>query len=799
MSKDRHINFKILRDRILVSDKKSGPEARVPREYWRSLEELADSPILEEFIRREFPQHAEEWNDAVERRTFLKLMGASLALAGLSGCVIQPPEKIVPYVKQPEEEVPGKGLYFATAFSLGGIATPLLARSNEGRPTKLEGNPDHPNNRNSDPNDKGSSATDIFSQASILTLYDPDRSQTPLYRGETRPWTQFMAEIRGLIEKETDGLKAKKGAGLRFLTETITSPSLAAQMKSILTDFPEAKWHQYEPANRDNARAGAVMAFGQPVNTIYDFSKADRILSLGSDFLACQPGSLRYARDYAAKRRISGDKTEMNRLYVVESTPTTTGANADHRFSVRPSELETISVKFLESIQIYQMLSLTNERTAKGSAKNPASSVPPRASLQPDNRLVDAIARDLFQNKGESLVIVGDEQPPIIHALGHAINAALGNVGKTVFYTDPVEASSVDQTQSLRELVSDIDAGRVETLIMIGGNAAYNTPADLRLDFNRLNRVKLRAHLSLYNNETSELCHWHIPAAHYLESWSDARSYDGTATIVQPLIAPLYEGKTAHEVLALFSDNYDRKPYDIVRDYWRTQAGGRVQGIGGIGGSQNELAKPSAAPVAEVAGDFESWWRKCLHDGFVPNSALPAKTVSLKSDWASALSSSNTQPPKPNTLEVVFRADPSIYDGRFANNGWLQELPKPLTKLTWDNVALVSPNTAKKIGVAPQNYEQDKKGREAYVDTIEIKLGGRAITKAVPAWVMPGQPDDVITIHLGYGRERAGRVGNGQGFNAYEIRASDAPWFATGAQVTKASGQYQLATTQVHF
>src|SRR5258706_14063168 len=474
-------------------------------------------------------------------------MGASLALAGLSGCVIQPPEKIVPYVKQPEEEVPGKGLYFATAFSLGGIATPLLARSNEGRPTKLEGNPDHPNNRSGDPNDKGSSATDIFSQASILTLYDPDRSQTPMYRGETRPWTQFIAEIRGLIQKEGDGLKAKKGAGLRFLTETITSPSLAAQIKSILTDFPEAKWHQYEPANRDNARAGAMTALGQSGNTIYDFSKADRILSLGSDFLACQPGSLRYARDYSAKRRISGDKAEMNRLYVVESTPTTTGANADHRFSVKPGEMLEVAG------------AIGTENNFPGSEHFAGWAT--------------AILHDLQQHRGASIVIAGDDQSPAIHAFAHAANNTLGNVGKTVFYTDPLEANSVDQTQSLRELVTDIDGGQVETLIIIGGNPAYNTPIDLRLDLNRLNKVKLRAHLSLYNDETSDICHWHIPATHYLESWGDARSYDGTVTIVQPLIAPLYEGRTAHEVLALFSENYDQKPYDIVRGYWQENAG----------------------------------------------------------------------------------------------------------------------------------------------------------------------------------------------------------------------------------
>ena len=773
MDNDRHINFKLLRDRVLGS---SNGEAK-GKQYWRSLEELADSPIFEEFVQREFPQQAEEWNDPVERRTFLKLMGASLALAGLSGCVIQPPEKIVPYVKQPEEEIPGRGLYFATAFSLGGIATPLLARSNEGRPTKLEGNPDHPNNRNSDPSDKGSSATDIFSQASILTLYDPDRSQTPMYRGETRPWTQFMAEIRGLIQKDGDGLKAKKGAGLRFLTETITSPSLAAQMKSILTDFPEAKLHQYEPANRDNARAGAVMAFGQPVNTIYDFSKADRILSLGSDFLACQPGSLRYARDYAAKRRIMGDKAEMNRLYVVESTPTTTGAVADHRFSVKPSEMED----FIGAV-------LAGPLPMKRG--KPPSGIP--------IGWIVALALDLDNHKDASIIIVGDDQPPVIHALAHAINASLGNVGKTVFYTDPVEANSVDQTQSLRELVNDIDGGHVDTLIILGGNPAYNTPVDLRLDLNRLNNVKLRAHLSLYNNETSDICHWHIPATHYLESWGDARTYDGTVTIVQPLIAPLYEGRTAHEVLALFSENYDRKPYDMVKDYWRGQSGTTGSGVS-TGSGSDRVAAASSPPT-----DFESWWRKCLHDGFLPNTALPTKTVALKSDWASSLTQTNADrtsalPANKSSYELVFRTDPTIYDGRFGNNGWLQELPKPLTKITWDNVALISANTAKKLGVAPQNYEEDKRGRGAMVDQLELKLNGRAISKAVPAWVMPGQPDDVITIHLGYGRGRAGRVGNDQGFNAFDIRPADAPWTALGAQATKAAGRYELGTTQVHF
>jgi MoCo/4Fe-4S cofactor protein with predicted Tat translocation signal len=819
MSNDRHINFKLLRDRILSEPRQAGVAGgpSSPKEYWRSLEELADSPIVEEFVRREFPHAADEWNDPVERRTFLKIMGASLALAGLSGCVIQPPENIVPYVRQPEELVPGQGLFFATAMTLAGVAAPLLVRSNEGRPTKIEGNPEHPSSG-------GSTASDIFSQASILGLYDPDRSQTPLYRGETRPWTTFVAEIRGLIEKENDGIRAKRGAGLRFLTETITSPTLAAQLKQILTDFPEAKWHQYEPVNRDNARAGAIMAFGQDVHTTYDFSKADRILSLGSDFLNGHPENLRYARDYARRRGVDRDKTEMNRLYVMESTPTITGANADHRFSFPPSKMQWNATQILSLAWNF----LRSQKEFSGAEK-----------LRPDAFWGAGIVTDLDAHRGASIIIVGDDQPPFVHALAHDLNDRLENVGKTVFYTDPLEANSVDQTQSLRELVGDIDGGRVETLVIIGGNPAYNTPIDLRLDLNRLNKVKLRAHLSLYNNETSDICHWHIPAAHYLESWGDTRTFDGTVTLVQPLIAPLYEGKTAHEMLALFSDNYDKKPYEIVKEYWRS-SGGRVSGVGGrqtagaesqasgsgqstpsispsavtssspattAGGTPATRPQDTGAPAAPAASptpsttDFDSSWRKWLHDGFIPNTALPAKTVAPKSDWANSLNQeAGGMPALPaNTYELVFRTDPSIYDGRFANNGWLQELPKPLTKVTWDNVAYVSPATAQKLGVTPPNYEEDKKGKQAFVDMVQLGLGDKTVSKSVPVWVMPGQPDDVITIHLGYGRSLGGRIAPNIGFSAYDIRRSDMPWTAAGAWVNQTGQRYELATTQVHF
>jgi molybdopterin-containing oxidoreductase family iron-sulfur binding subunit len=790
MSEDRHINFKLMRERILAQD--DGLDVRPSgKKFWRSLEELADAPEFREFVAREYPQHAEEWNDPLERRTFLKLMGASMALAGLSGCAFQPAEKIVPNVKQPEDLIPGKALFFATASSLGGIATPLLARSNEGRPTKVEGNPDHPNSRNGDPQDRGSSATDIFSQASILGLYDPDRSQIPLYREEARTWATFVGEIRTALDEQ----RPKQGAGMRFLTETVTSPTLAAQLKGILTEFPGAKWHQYEPVNNDNARAGAMMAFGQPVNTIYDFSKADRILSLDADFLSAHPGTLKYARDFAARRRrlvaiydqILDESALMNRLYVIETTPTTTGAAADHHWSVKPSEL----------------LKAANTITNGVVGKN-ADGTTSTSSVD----LVDAITRDLQQHKGASIVIAGKEAPPQVHAMAHAMNAALGNVGKTVFYTDPVEANSVDQQQSLQELLKDIDDGHVELLVIVGGNPVYNTPVDLKLDKDRMFKVtKLRVHLSQYRDETSELCHWQIPESHYLEAWSDTRSYDGTVSIVQPLIEPLYQSKSAHELLAVFSPQYDKNPYDIIREFWQTH-------FPAVNSPQlardpkhpEIIISASVTPGVAPAADFESWWRKCVHDGFVSNTALPVKRVSAKVDALAPNAGGTPAVPvttvpatsdaQAGTFELVFRTDPTIYDGRFANNGWLQELPKPLSKLTWDNAALVSPNTAAQLGL---EKTIGKKGGDIYVDTIKLKHQGRTITDAVPTWITPGQPDGVITIHLGYGRKNAGRVGNGHGFNAYEIRSADSPWSSGDVQVEKSNVQHLLAVTQLHF
>ena len=780
---DRHINFKLMRDHILALQDVETP--RGGKKYWRSLEELADTPVFREFVEREFPQQAEGWLDPIERRTFIKLMGASLALAGLTGCVFQPPEKIVPNVKQPEEYVPGKALFFATAAPLFGAATPVIVRSNDGRPTKIEGNPDHPNNRPTDfpPEDpirdpRGSSATDIFTQASILSLYDPDRSPTLTYREDIRTWTAFVAEMRSMLDEQ----RPKQGAGIRFLTESIISPTFGALMKEVQTALPQAKWHQYEPANRDNARAGAVRAFGQAVNTTYRFDLAQRVLSLDCDFLAPTiPGYLRYSRDFMARRRITETNKEMNRLYVVETTPSNTGAIADHAFEVKPSEFEGVANTIATGI--------LSQPPFGGNANLP---------------WIAPLVKDLQEHKGASIVLAGENQPSIIHALAHALNNALGNVGKTVFYTDPLEVNSVDQRESLQALLTDIDAGAVELLVLIGGNPVHNTPVDLKLSSERLQKIANQndknriVHLSEYKDETSEWSHWHVPAAHYLESWGDTRSYDGTVTIIQPLIQPLYEGKTAYELLAVFTDKYDRKPYDMVKTFWQTQQN-QPQ-------TQPTPTEQASAPATAPSQDFETWWRQSIHDGFIANSAYQPKTLSLNPAWTGGLGEGPFHGPEepviPDSFELVFRTDPSIYDGRFANNGWLQELPKALTKVTWDNVAIVSPNSAQQIANARDNGGATK-GREHYVPLVEISnRQGQKVT--APLWVMPGQPDGVVTLHLGYGRRLAGKVGSGNdgepvGFDAYKIRTSFAPWFTTGAKITNTGRDYQLATTQLHF
>jgi len=708
------------RERVSLADRPAG------RRYWKSLEELAESPAFLELLRREFPQQASSFEDPKGRREFLALMGASLALAGLAGCTRQPAEKILPYVRQPEEIVPGRPLFFATAVAHDGYARGVLVESHEGRPTKVEGNPEHPMSLGS---------TDIFGQAHVLGLYDPDRSQTVKYYGEVRPWAAFREGLRAALEK----LRASRGEGLRFLTGAVTSPSLASQLEAILADLPAARWHSYEPVGRDNARAGAVLAFSEDVQAQYRLDAADVILCLEADLVAAHPASLRLIRQFVSRRRLGPDKqeqTHMNRLYVVESTPSLTGAMADHRLVLRASQVEGVARAIAAELGL---------AVSGGSSEYLA--------------WVKPLVKDLLRARGAALVLTGETQPAAVHALTHLINEKLDAAGQTVLYTAPVEPRPQDGLASLRELAADMEAGEVEILVILGANPAYDAPADLRFA-ERMFVVPLRIHLGLYEDETAERCHWHLPEAHPLETWSDARAADGTVTILQPLIAPLYGGQSAHEVLAAFTGRPDQTGYEIVREHWRGRLG----------------------------GEFEKRWQRALHDGVVADTALPAKAVSVTiGDWARAPTVR-----EPSGFEILFRPDPTVFDGRFANNGWLQELPKPLTKLTWENAALISPALAERLG-----FEVRETSSGHVTEVVELSYQGRTVE--APVWILPGHPDDAVTVHLGYGRTRAGRVGTGAGFSAYSLRSSDAPWFGSGLELRKTGATTRVACTQDHW
>jgi molybdopterin-containing oxidoreductase family iron-sulfur binding subunit len=690
--------------------------------YWRCLEELAGAPEFRDYLAREFPSQAEEWTDPASRRRFLRLMGASLALAGVSGCAFQPPEAIVPYVRQPEEIIPGKPLYFATAVTRGGYAAGVLVESHMGRPTKIEGNPDHP---------ASLGATDPFTQAAMLELYDPDRSQVVTHNGRVSTWNDLL----GVLANARPKWLAAGGAGLRILTGAVTSPTLARQLDALLARMPDAVWHVHEPAGRDAAHAGSLLAFDEGVDALHHLDRADVIVALDSDFLTRGPDSVRAARHFAARREPG--QGAVNRLYAAECTPTVTGAMADHRLPVPAGRVATVAHALAHAL---------------GLDGAPAVST----SSDAEARWVAAAARDLAAHKGTGLVLAGDDQPAEVHALAHALNGALGNVGKTVEYIPAVEhqPANAEQGGTLAELVRDMAGGRVETLVIIGTNPVYDAPADLGV-VGALAKVPLSIHLGLYDDETAQQCEWHAPGAHPLESWGDARAYDGTATIQQPLIAPLFGGKTAAELLAALLGETTTSPREIVRETWRSRHEG---------------------------DDFEAFWRASVHDGVVGGTTAQARAVTLR-PLTEILAAGAAAPGATQGLELVFRPDPTTFDGRYANNGWLQELPKPISKLTWDNAALVSPRTAGELQVANE-------------DVIELEYQGRKVEVAV--WIAPGHADGAVTLHLGYGRTRAGQVGTGAGVSAYLLRTSDAPGGGPGLKVRKTGGTYLLATTQHH-
>ena len=729
----------------------AAPNAHAGKAYWRSLDELSKTPEFQEYLEREFPERASEWRDPVSRREFLKLMAASLALAGAAtGCdsTQTSDETIVPYVVPPEDVVPGKAQYYATAFPFNGYGLGVLVESHTGRPTKVEGNPDHP---------ASLGATDLFAQASVLSLYDPDRSRVMRRSGGPSTWNVFHVELRNVMEAK----RKAAGKGLRILTDTVTSPTLTAQIQELLKQMPEARWHRWEPVTHDSVREAARLAFGRPVETIYRFENADRIVSLDAEFACFGPAGVRYAREFSRRRRVrksnptqekpqdaAHGSATMSRLYVVESTPTTTGASADHRVSLRASDVAVVARALAAQL---------------GIGSPDAAVLPPAVS----HEWLAALAKDLKEHAGRALVVVGEYQPPEVHALAHAMNQALGAVGQTVVHIEPLEANGASDVDSIRTLADEMRTGAVDALIILCGNPAFTAPADvnfatiLEAFSNQLDEQKrprnFAVHLGTYYDETALRCQWHVPESHYLEAWSDIRTFDGTATVIQPLIAPLYPTRSTHEFLAAMMGQDGLSGRDIVRAHWQSQ-------------------------LDET--DFERAWRESLQRGTIAGTESKPIQVTLAANFRPpSATQPATQSAPQGGYELIFRPDPTIWDGRYGNNGWLQELPKPLTKVTWDNVALISYRTSVELGVSNG-------------DLVLLEYKGRKLR--IPAWILPGQPDGSVTVHLGYGRQFGGNVAKGKGFNAYQIRTTENMWFGQGLRIGKVGRNHPIATTQPH-
>ncbi|MCP3062217.1 TAT-variant-translocated molybdopterin oxidoreductase [Myxococcus sp. K38C18041901] len=703
--------------------------------YWRSLEEkLGASEYMEE-TRPEFPAGADLPPSGFVRREFMQLLGASLALAGATACSTRPQdEKLLPYTKTPPEVTPGNPLHYASAMTLSGHTSGLLITAREGRPVKIEGNPDHPINQ-------GAACT--FEQAWLLSLYDPSRARV-LRQGKSPRALRVLNEtIAGLANKSANG-----GSRVRFLTEAVGSPLTGDLRNRILKKLPNARFFSASSNQDTSADALRTMFGGQHVTALYDFANADVVLSLDADFLESCPGNLRHIREFADRR--DPRKGKLNRLYMAEARFSITGGMADHRKRLKSREILGLAAAVAQAVG--------------GSAASLAAPAAAKSALRGDmGNWVQAVAADLrAAGPGRSLVIAGERQPAAVHALAHALNDALGNANKTVRYVQASIAEATGLSQA-RALVEDIEAGRVDTLVITAYNPVYTLPADIGLakvlSKEHPNRAKLNViYTGLYEDETSAHVDWFIPAAHPLETWSDGRSVDGTVSIAQPLIQPLFAGVPEAELLAMFLDEPFRPAYQLLRDYWRGQSAN--------------------------AADFEARWETWVSQGFIENTASAAVGTAPDFGAAASLVAGYT-PPASGDLELNFINDYKVYDGRFGNNSWLQELPEPITKMTWDNAALVGPDTAKKLSLSPG-------------DLAELSYGGQKLT--VPVWVVPGHEDDTVTVALGYGRNGLHeQVAKGVGFDVNVIRSSKNPWFDGGATLTKVRGSHKFSLTQTHW
>jgi MoCo/4Fe-4S cofactor protein with predicted Tat translocation signal len=687
--------------------------------YWRSLNQIANTAEFRQWVNHQFPL-ASDILDSKSRRTVLKLMAASFGLAGLTACR-RPVEHVLPYSKGVEDFVPGQAYFYSTVMPFNGQATGLLVEAHDGRPTKIEGNPGHP---------ASMGAATAMQQASILGLYDPDRSSKILDRGAASTWDKFTAAVKTLSLGD--------GTGLRFLSEAVVSPSLDAQRAAAMAKFPKAKWIEYEGIGRDNERAGAMLAFGQAVEAVPQFDKAKVIVSLDADFLGLDAVTPLPTKQYSKNRRIESeeDLNKINRLYTVESQFSLTGANAEHRLRMKGAEIRQFAIDLASSLG------------ALPGALNVVSN-----GFDKRAKFLAAVVKDLKSAGAAGLVVAGPRQPATVHALAHLINQSLGSAAVT--YLKPASDQAGFGLDALKALAAEMNSGQVSTLVILGGNPVFTSPADLKFG-EALGKVATSIHLGLEEDETAAASKWHVPEAHYLESWGDARTPEGAVSIQQPLIDALYGGKTAAEMVALLAGSKDTKAYDIVKNYWTSQW---------------------------PAKDKELAWRKAVHDGIVA-AAKPADVIKVSAD-GKKIAAAVMAEPKPSTdgIEIAFVPSSGTWDGRFANNGWMQEAPDPITKLVWGNAALISPATAR--------AQKLKDG-----DMVTLSKGGAKLEAAV--MIQPGQADQAVSLALGYGRTRCGRVGKDVGFNANLIRSADAPWYASGFTMTPTGGTFQHATTQEH-
>jgi molybdopterin-containing oxidoreductase family iron-sulfur binding subunit len=703
------------------------PEPESGRKYWRSLDELAETPEFRQWAEREFPAGAGEWDDPVSRRHFVKIMSASFLLGGLglagSGCR-RPEQKILPFGKMPENYIHGVPQFFATAMPTRGGAIPLVVKSNDGRPTKVEGNSLHPDSNG---------GTDRFAQASILNLYDVDRAAAFKHK-QAVATQEAVFDALSQLSKTAQG---NGGQGLSFLLERSGSPSRLRLQKILTEKFPQARWYVYEPVDLGVKRRAASIAFGQSVKPYYRFDAAKVIVSLDCDFLGSEEDVHNHIRRFAHGRRLENPSDTLNRLYAVESLMTITGVNADHRLRIPSSA-------------VLQVAAALAAQTIKSGLAG-LETIGQPSGVEPN--WISECAKDLLANPGQSLVVAGYRQPLAVHLLAIAINNALGNIGKTLLFHEAPES----REGNIAELAQALNSGQVETLVLLGGNPVYNAPSDLNWAATQ-RKAKNIIRLGYYEDETFPVCDWHIPATHYLESWGDALTSDGTLVPVQPLIAPLFGGLTELELLARIGGLPVTSPYEIVRETFSARIAG---------------------------GDVEAAWRKFLHDGFLANSA--AKPVEAKFNLGAAsqaVAEAKVSTPGKDHLELVFHRDYSVDDGRYNNNGWLQEMPDPITKMTWDNAVLISRKTAVELSVENN-------------DLVEIKLGNGNVRG--PIWIQPGLADYSLGLALGYGRIGTGRVGKGTGFNAYLLRTTGGENFAVGATIRKTGEKYPLSCTQDHW